>query len=215
MAHIPDGVLSMPVLIAGAAVSASLVAVGLRRLDYERLPQAAVLSAAFFVSSLIAVPLGPSSVHLLLNGLMGLLLGWTAVPAVAVALLLQAVFFGHGGLVALGVNTLDLALPALACALLLRPALARPAAGDGRRRTFWIGAAAGALGVALTAVLVALSLALSDRSLRTAAQVLALTYVPLMLVEAVVTGSVLAFLRRVDPQSLPTEPLAAESGHRV
>jgi len=71
MAHIPDGVLSAPVLLTGAAASAGLLAIALRRLDWEALPQAAVLAAAFFVSSLISIPLGPSSVHLLLNGLMG------------------------------------------------------------------------------------------------------------------------------------------------
>ena len=96
MAHIPDGVLSAPVLITGAVVTVGALAVALRRLDYERIPQAAVLSAAFFVASLVSVPVGPSSVHLLLNGLMGLVLGWAAVPAILVALVLQAVFFGFG-----------------------------------------------------------------------------------------------------------------------
>jgi cobalt/nickel transport system permease protein len=142
MAHIPDGVLAPPVLLGGALVSAGLVALALRRLDYAHLPQAAVLSAAFFVSSLISVPLGPSSVHLLLNGLMGLLLGWTAVPALLVALTLQLVFFGHGGLSALGVNTLNIALPALVCAWVLRPRLARARP----RQVFWIGVYPGLTG---------------------------------------------------------------------
>lgn len=198
MAHIPDGVLSAPVLIGGALATAGLLAVALRRLDYDRLPQAAVLSAAFFVSSLITVPLGPSSVHLLLNGLMGLLLGWTAVPALLVALTLQLAFFVHGGLTTLGVNTLNMALPALLCALLSRSRLA----GAEARGIFWIGAAAGGLGVLCTGLLVALSLGLSDAAFLPAARVLALTYVPLALVEALMTGTVVVFLRRVDPESL-------------
>ena len=41
---------------------------------------------------------------LVLNGLMGLMLGWAALPAVFTALLLQAVFFGHGGYTTLGVR---------------------------------------------------------------------------------------------------------------
>ncbi len=148
MAHIPDAVLSAPVLLTGALVTAGLLAVALHRLDYERLPQTAVLSAAFFVSSLISIPLGPSSVHLLLNGLMGLLLGWMAVPAIFVALLLQAVFFGFGGVLVLGVNAMNMALPALICALVLRPRLPRASPKD----LFWIGATAGAAGVLLTAM---------------------------------------------------------------
>ena len=195
MAHIPDGVLSAPPLVTGALVSAGLLAIALRRLDYERLPQAAVLSAAFFVSSLISIPLGPGSAHLLLNGLMGLLLGWTAVPALFVALVTQAAFFGFGGVVVLGVNTMNLALPALVCALVLRPALARAVPGS----LFWIGAVAGALGVLLAAALIALNLGLSGESFLPAARVLVIVYVPLALVEALITGTVLVFLQRVEP----------------
>jgi cobalt/nickel transport system permease protein len=223
MAHIPDGVLAAPVLVTGALVSTVLVALALRRLDYERLPQAAVLSAAFFVASLIQVPAGPSSVHLLLNGLMGLLLGWTAVPAILVALILQAVFFGYGGVLVLGVNTLNMAVPALVCAL----ALTAPLREGGRlaqsergrlprssgltsvlgrtpeRRAFWVGALAGLLGVALTGALVALSLAASGAAFQAAAWVILAAYVPLALVEALVTGTVVAFLQRVEPGLLP------------
>jgi len=199
MAHIPDGVLSAPVLVAGALASAGLLAVALRRLDYERLPQAAVLSAAFFVSSVISIPLGPTSVHLLLNGLMGLLLGWTAVPALLVALTLQLVFFGHGGLAALGVNTLNMALPALLCGWVLGPRLPRAAPAG----AFWVGAAAGGVGVVLTGLLVALALGLSDHAFVPAAQVVVLSYLPLAFVEALISGTVLSFIRRVDPELLP------------
>lgn len=198
MAHIPDGVLSAPLLITGGLVSAGLLLVSLRQLDYDRLPQAAMLSATFFVAALISVPVGPSSVHLLLNGLMGLLLGWTAVPALFVALVLQAIFFGFGGILVLGVNTLNLALPALLCALLLRPLLRRLAPGRG----FWLGAAAGGLGVLATGALVALSLGLSGEAFRPAAQVLLVTYLPLALVESFVTGTAVAFLHRVAPDLL-------------
>ena len=215
MAHIPDGVLSAPVLVTGALVSAGLLAVALRHLDEQRLPQAAVLSAAFFVSSLISVPAGPTAVHLLLNGLMGLVLGWNAVPALLVALLLQAVFFGYGGVIVLGVNMMNVALPALLCGLALRPMLrpvvgqpidnrteARPAWAAARRRALAVGAAAGVLGVLLTGLLVAVSLAASGRMFVPAAKVIALTYLPLALVEGLITAVVVAFLVRVEPKVL-------------
>ncbi len=205
MAHIPDGVLSAPVLLTGAAASAGLLAVALRRLDWDALPQAAVLAAAFFVSSLISIPLGPSSGHLLLNGLMGVLLGWTAVPALFVALVLQAAFFGYGGIVVLGVNTLNIVLPALLCAWALRPLLPRA----GPRAVLGIGAAAGAGGVLLTALLVALSLGLSGEPFLPAARAVVLIYVPLAAVEALVAGTVLAFLRRVAPEMLPAPARSA------
>ncbi len=170
----------------------------MRRLEYERIPQAAVLSSALFVSSLISVPVGPSSVHLILNGLMGMVLGWAAVPAIFVALLLQAVFFGFGGLLVLGVNTLNIALPALVCAALFGRRLRQKQIP----RPFLLGAAAGGLGVLLTGVLVALSLALSGPAFLPAAKVIPFTYLPLVIGEAVVTGAAVSFVWRVAPELL-------------
>ena len=202
MAHIPDGVLSAPVLITGAAVTGVAVIYAIRKLDYERLPQAAVLAAAFFVASLLAVPVGPSSVHLLLNGLMGLMLGWTAVPAILVALLLQAIFFGFGGLFVLGVNAMNIALPAVLCGLLLRPLLQRAVVDNAKKRVMMIGAAAGVVGVGLTGSLVCTVLMLSGPEYLPAGRIILVTYLPLMLAESAVTAMVCGFLVRVAPELL-------------
>ena len=113
--HISEGVLSGPVLVSGIVLAAGGTAVGLKKLDYDRIPQAGILAAAFFVASLIHVPIGPSNVHLVLNGIVGLLLGWGAFPAILVALILQAIFFQYGGITTLGVNTVIMAVPAVFC----------------------------------------------------------------------------------------------------
>lgn len=186
-------------LVGGGVLAATALAVAVRRLDYERIPQAAVMAAAFFVASLVSVPVAPSSVHLILNGLIGLILGWAAVPTILVALVMQVTFFGHGGLLVLGVNTFNIAAPALACAALIGPFIAR---ARGRTPLFALGALAGALGVALTGTLVALSLGLSGPAFLPAAKVILATYVPLLLVEAAVTGGAVVFLRRVAPELL-------------
>ena len=68
--HISEGVLSGPVLVTGAALTAAGCSIGLKKLDYDRIPQVAILTSAFLVASLIRVPIGPSSVHLVLIGLM-------------------------------------------------------------------------------------------------------------------------------------------------
>ena len=119
--HISEGVLSGPVLVTGAAMALAGTSVGLRRLDLDRVAQAGMLAAAFFVASLIHVPVGPSSVHLILNGVVGLLLGWAAFPAILTALLLQAMLFQYGGITTLGVNTVIMAAPAVACYHLCGP----------------------------------------------------------------------------------------------
>lgn len=199
MAHIPDGVLSAPVLATGAVISLGLLAQGLHRLDSHSIPQAAALSAAFFVSSLISIPLGATSAHLLLNGLMGLMLGWVAVPALTVALVLQAAFFGFGGLAVLGVNVLNMALPAVFCALVLRPLLN----GASSDRHFWLlGAAAGVLGVLLTAAMLSLSLVLSGKAFVPTAKILFVVYVPLALLEGLITAVLLGYLHRLAPELL-------------
>ncbi|NBC95536.1 MAG: cobalamin biosynthesis protein CbiM, partial [Deinococcus-Thermus bacterium] len=89
--HIVDGALAGEVVAGGAVLAVGGLAVGLRSLDLERIPAAGLLAATFFTASLIHVPLGPSSVHLIMNGLAGLVLGWAAFPALFVGLLLQAV----------------------------------------------------------------------------------------------------------------------------
>jgi cobalt/nickel transport system permease protein len=112
--HISDGVLSVPWLGGGFALAACLLAWSSRNVSEEEIPRIGLLTAAFFVASQIRVPLGPSSVHLLLAGLVGIILGRRAVLAVAVGLFLQALLFGHGGFSTLGVNTCVMSIPALA-----------------------------------------------------------------------------------------------------
>ena len=167
MAHIPDGLLSAPVLVSGAVAAVVGVGLGLRRLDERLIPRAGILAAALFVGSLVAIPVGPTSVHVLLSGLMGLMLGVAAFPAVFVMLLLQALLFGFGGLTTLGVNTVNIALPGVAFAALLGPMIRR--ADNGRAA---LAGLLGALSVAGTGGLVALSLALSSSDYTPVASVL-------------------------------------------
>ncbi len=198
MAHIPDGILSPPVLAAGLAVAAGGTALALRRLESDDLAPVALVSAAFFVVSLVHVPLGPSGAHLMLTGLMGLMLGWAVFPAVLVALMLQLLMFGHGGLGSLGVNVAVMALPALVVGALLRPLLRR-----GQRAAAVAGAAAGGLGVAMAGALVALALAASGEAFLPAAKLVAAAHLPLAAVEAVVTAAAVRLLYQVRPSALP------------
>ena len=198
MAHIPDGVVTVPVLVAGAVVSAGFLGRGLRALTPERMPRVAVLSAVFFVASLIHLPAGPASVHLILNGIMGAVLGWAAFPAILVALLLQAVLFGFGGLVVLGVNAMNMGVPAVLAGLVFRALWRR----DRPRRTALLGAACGGGAVALTTVMLSLSLVASGREFLTVAQLVVLTAVPVMVVEAAFTAAALGLVARVKPEML-------------
>ncbi|MBO1075530.1 cobalt transporter CbiM [Roseomonas marmotae] len=204
MAHIPDGILSAPVLIGGGVAAAAGVALGLKRLDDRLIPRAAILAAALFAGSLIAIPVGPSSVHLLLSGLMGIMLGTAIFPAVLVALLLQALLFGFGGLTTLGVNTVNIALPGLLAGMVLGP-LIRSTGSPGLR--LLAGMLTGMLPVIGTGALVALALWLSSSDYTPVASVVAATYLPLAIGEAFVTAAAVAFLARVQPDAMrPVAP---------
>jgi len=124
--HLSDGVVTWPWLAGGWAGAILLVLLALRGLavqvrdgDDSAIPRLGVMTAAFFVSSLVHLPLGGVSVHLLLNGLVGLVLGVRAPVAIAIGLAFQALFFAHGGLTTLGLNTVVVGLPALLAGALL------------------------------------------------------------------------------------------------
>ena len=195
--HISEGVLSPAVLGAGAALAVAGLAMGLRKLDYDRLMTVAILAATFFVGSLIHVPIGPSSAHLILNGLVGILLGWAAFPAIFVALLLQAVLFQYGGFTVIGGNTFNMAFPAVICWYLFRPLLTRSPALRAAA-----GFACGALAVAGAGFLTAVSLGLSSEGFASAAKIIFMAHIPVMIAEGVITALTLSFIARVRPEML-------------
>ena len=191
--HISEGVLSGPVLLTGGALAAAGTAIGLKQLDYDRIARAGLLAAAFFVASLIQVRIGPSSVHLILNGIIGLLLGWGAFPTIVVALVLQGVFFQYGGL-----TSLIMAVPAVVCYYLCgplirrRPAIALPAAF-----------ACGAVSIILGAVVAGAALMFTEENFLEIVQLFIIAHIPVMVIEGVITVFCVSFLLKVQPDLLP------------
>src|SRR3989337_1599163 len=95
--HIADGILSAPVLAAGFGGTAILTAVTMRKMGHEEIPKVSVMSAVFFVVNLIHIPIGPTSIHFIMNGLVGVILGKRAFPAIMLGVILQAFLFGFWG----------------------------------------------------------------------------------------------------------------------
>ena len=196
--HISEGVLSAPVLITGAAITVVGCAVGLKKMDYDRIPQVALLSATFFVASLVHVPIGPSSVHLLLNGITGLLLGWAAFPAILVALTLQSILFQFGGITALGVNTVNVAVPALVCFYMFNYAIRRENTFISLGSAF----ACGFLAVFLTSIMVGISLVFTGEAFIEVSKLVVIAHFPVMIIEGIITAFCVAFLKKVKPEIL-------------
>ena len=196
--HISEGVLSGPVLISGGALAAAGTAIGLKKLDYDRIAQAGILSATFFVASLIHVPIGPSNAHLILNGMVGLLLGWAAFPVILVALVLQAVLFQFGGITALGVNTMIMALPAVLCYLVFSPFLHKSTT-----LTLSSAFACGFLSVFLSAIILSLALIVTEENFFEVSAIVIVAHIPVMIIEGIVTALCVTFLKKVHPAMLP------------
>ncbi len=196
--HISEGVLSGQVLFSGMVLAAAGTAIGLKRIDYDRIPHTAILSASFFVASLIHVPIGPSSVHLILNGIVGLLLGWGAFPAILVALTLQALLFQFGGITTLGVNTMTMALPAVLCYYLFGSMVHK------RNSIALFGSfACGAFSVFLGAIMVGLALVFTEENFFQVSTLLVISHLPVMVIEGIITAFCVTFLKKVQPAMLP------------
>jgi cobalt/nickel transport system permease protein len=112
--HLPDGLIQGPGIIAGWCVAFLLLLVGSRNLSNDEIPKISLLTAVFFLTSLFPIPVpGGPKTHLLLNGLIGVILGQRAILAIAPALFLQSLLFAHGGFLSLGLNICVMTIPAL------------------------------------------------------------------------------------------------------
>jgi cobalt/nickel transport system permease protein len=195
--HISEGVLSSPVLLTGGAITAVGTAIGLKNLNYDRIMTVAMLTATFFVASLIHVPIGPGNVHLILGGLMGIVLGWGCFPAIVTALFLQALFFNYGGLVVLGVNSTTMALPAVLCFYVFRPWIV--ANGNKRKIAAFC---CGFFSILLSSIIMAISLSTTDQGFMGAAKLVVAIHIPLMIIEGIITMFTVLFLCKVQPDFL-------------
>lgn len=195
--HISDGVAPIPVAVAGALAALPGIAIGLKVLREERIPAAALVSSVLFLSTLLVrLPLGPSSVHPLLGGLAGLLLGWSAMPAFLISLFLQALLFQFGGITTLGINTFVMGMPAVAAYLLFNGRIRRE---RDPRKVFCLGAAAGITAYLVSFILWAGALLLCGRQLAAIVAIALLPNLVVAVAEGIFTGFIVSFLARVYP----------------
>lgn len=227
--HISDGVLSAPWLAVGFLVSGLLVLLAAYRVRDEEIPRIALLSAAFFVASLIHLRLGPTSVHLLLNGLVGVVLGRRAPLAILIGLGLQAALLGHGGFTTIGVNACVMTPPALLAAALfaglsrylLAPRLrlgthcSRGSASLPIHAVVWLcGCLLGMISVFATLVLQAAVLLWGGaEDWHQIVWLVFYAHLPIVVLEGIVLGFTVSFLTRVKPEMLGLSPEALRKWH--
>jgi len=194
----------LPVVAAGWIITVALLVITLRwgerdKSIAEQIPKLSIMTGAFFVASLIHVSVGPTSVHLILNGLLGVVLGVLSYPAMFIGLTLQALLFQHGGLTVIGVNTMIMGVPGLVSYAVFKTGYKMNISLTA------LGALCGALATVLAVILLAVVLVTTGEEFVAVAKLAAVAHVPIMIVEAIVTGFVVAYLAKVKPELLPVD----------
>lgn len=195
--HISDGVLPITVTMATYAFTVAGVALSVKKVNQEELPKIAVVTSSFFVASLIHLPLGPTSVHLLLPGIVGALLGPAAFLSIAIGLFLQSILFQFGGLTALGANAIMMGVPAFICGLIFQQFR-----GASLMSTTVAGALAGGLGTVFSAIILAGLLYTSGEDFLGVAKIALAAHLPVIIIEAAISAFTISFIFRVKPEML-------------
>lgn len=197
--HLSEGVLHSSTLLIGAVGAVLGLAIGLKKMTGDKLALTALFSAAFFVASTIHIPVGIGSVHLILNGIAGLFLGWRVFPAFLIALTLQALMFSFGGLAVLGVNLCIMALPAVVVRLCVFPWLK---ANFCRQRLIVSGILSGVIGVGGAALLVSCVLAFDgSNQYHDLISLLLVSHLPVFVVDSLISVGVLLTLAKMLPSA--------------
>jgi len=194
--HISDGVLSVEVTAIVSVVSLLALAKSIKDLKNEDIPLTAVASAMFFIASFIHIPFGVTQLHLILLGVIGVLIGWSSFVAIFVALLLQALLLGYGGVVSLGVNLFVMAMPAVIVYYLYNNFLVSKL--KDKVKYFLVGF----IGTFFATLFLSMILYFSKDEYNYAAYTIFSANIVTMIVEGIVSMFLLLFLKKVYPKVL-------------
>jgi cobalt/nickel transport system permease protein len=171
--HIPDGYLSPATCAALYASSAPFWYVALRRLKRllptKLIPLLSVFAAFSFVVMMFNLPLpGGTTGHAVGVSIASIVLGpWASILAISIALFIQAIFFGDGGITAFGANSFNMAVAGSLVAYFTYRAISGKCAIVSRRRVFAAGVA-GYLSINVAALLAAVELGIQPMLFRDA-----------------------------------------------
>lgn len=231
--HIPDGYLS-PVFSLGTGIATIPAwAIAVRRvrkvLNHRTVPLLAIFAAFSFTIMMFNIPVpGGTTAHAVGGTLIAIVLGpWAAIIGVSTALIIQALFFGDGGILAIFANCLNMGviLPFVGYASYKLIAGKSPLLST---RRVWAAGIGSYIGITVSAVAVAIELGVQPLLFTQNGHALYSPYpltvaLPAMLishlfgaalVEALVTALGFAFIQRNYPQYL-TSLRSVVSGSEV
>jgi cobalt/nickel transport system permease protein len=237
--HIPDGYLSPSTCAVMYAASAPCWWQALRRsrrkLMGRTLPLLALFAAFAFVTMMFNLPLpGGTSGHAVGVGIAAIVLGpWASLLAISLALTIQALFFGDGGITTLGANCFNMAIAGSFAAWAVYRAASAGAAPESRRRVL-AAALAGYAAINLSALLAAVEFGIQPMLFHDASGAPLYAPYPLHIAipammaghltiagaaEALMSAGLFSYLRRNEPALVGITPShicqqQADMGHR-
>lgn len=194
--HISDGVISLEVAASLGLVSVAFCAYSIKKLKNEDIALISSMSALFFIASFIHIPLGPTQIHLLLIGIIGLFLGSLSFLSISIALLLQAILLGYGGLSSLGANIVIMALPAYMIYEINKLSFFK--ALNEKIKFFLVGF----LSILFAVILMALVLYFAKDEYLIASYSIFLANIPAMILEGIITLFLLLYIKKAIPKLL-------------
>lgn len=194
--HIADGVLTLEATVVVSTLSLIALIKAVRDLKNEDISLTSVASAMFFIASFIHIPFGVTQIHLILLGVIGILISWSAFIAIFVALLLQALLLGYGGIVSIGVNLFIMAAPAVIIHYIYHTTLMQKL--NDKIRFFLVGF----LGTFFATLFLTMILYFSKEEYNYAAFTVFSVNIITMIIEGIVSMFLLLFIKKVYPKIL-------------
>ena len=207
--HIPDGLMSPEVLVLGWLIAVPAIALAIwklnRGMDERLIPFMAVLAGGIFIAQMLNFPVGGGTTgHLIGAALAVILLGpAAAMVVITTILIIQCFVFGDGGITALGLNMLNMAV----IAPLITWTTMRTFSGRFERTGIVIGAWLSVVIAALVAALeLSLSYGLSGGAYGIAPNIAVTAmlgyHILIGIGEATITAGVVLYLAKVSPGTL-------------
>jgi cobalt/nickel transport system permease protein len=220
--HIPDGYLSPATSIVMFLLVLPFWAVGVRqlrqRMSAKNVPVVSLLAAFSFVIMMFNIPIpGGTTAHAVGGALAAIIIGpEIASMAISVALVIQAFFFGDGGILALGANCFNMAVILPYVSFAIYQALSRNHPITSKRRIVasalggWTGLTAAAFFTGFEFGVQPMLFHSADGTPLYAPYTLSVSLPAMMLahalaasvVEAIVTALVVTYLQRTNPSAL-------------
>jgi len=194
--HISDGVLTLETTVVISVISIIALVKAIRELKNEDISLTAVASAMFFIASFIHIPFGVTQIHLILLGVIGILISWNSFVAIFVALLLQALLLGYGGISSLGVNLFIMAMSAVIIYYLYNFQIVKKL--NDKIKFFLVGF----LGTFFATLFLTLILYFSKEEYNYAAFSIFSVNIITMIIEGIVSMFLLLFIKKVYPKIL-------------